>query len=288
MPYTKVHEDWEDLPSVNTPINAAALEQIEQGIADAQSDADSANGSIGDHLSDSSGAHAASAISFNPVGTVGASNVQAAIAEVAADAVAEVSAHTGDSSGAHAASAISFTPTGGISSGNVQSAIAEVAASVAGGVLPDGDYGDITVSGTGTAMTLNDTFVQPGDDADTLGSGDATDGYVLTADGAGGAAWEEAPSTVTVEDVAGTSDTIASGDLGKILRYTDAGLVTVTLPAGLPAGSIVHLLAWGAAGIAVQDDGTSTVQPEGSVAQYGEVSCVVVATNTWSVQGAVA
>lgn len=39
---------------------------------------------------------------------------------------------------------------------------------------------------------LADTAVQPGDDADTLGSGDATDGYVLTADGAGGAAWEAA------------------------------------------------------------------------------------------------
>src|SRR5690606_38432043 len=35
-----------------------------------------------------------------------------------------------------------------------------------------------------------DTAVQPGDDAADLGSGVATDGYVLTADGAGGAAWE--------------------------------------------------------------------------------------------------
>lgn len=96
------------------------------------------------------------------------------------------------------------------------------------------------------------------------------------------------PTTVPVTDVTGTSDTIAAGDLGKILRYTDAGLVTVTLPDGIAVGSIVHLLFWGAAGGAIQDNGTSVVQPEGTVAQYGEVSCVVVATNTWSVQGNVA
>lgn len=35
-------------------------------------------------------------------------------------------------------------------------------------------------------------YVEPGDDADTLGSGAATDGQVLTADGAGGAGWEDA------------------------------------------------------------------------------------------------
>jgi len=35
-----------------------------------------------------------------------------------------------------------------------------------------------------------DTAVQPGDDAADLGSGAATDGQVLTADGSGGAAWE--------------------------------------------------------------------------------------------------
>lgn len=40
---------------------------------------------------------------------------------------------------------------------------------------------------------LADTAVQPGDDADTLGSGAATDGHVLTSDGAGGAAWEAVP-----------------------------------------------------------------------------------------------
>jgi len=61
--------------------------------------------------------------------------------------------------------------------------------------------GSITValdSATQTSLGLADTSVQPGDDADTLGSGAATDGQVLTADGAGGAAWESASGAATV------------------------------------------------------------------------------------------
>lgn len=33
--YTKVHADWQDFPSTSTPITAAALEQIEEGIVQA-------------------------------------------------------------------------------------------------------------------------------------------------------------------------------------------------------------------------------------------------------------
>lgn len=44
-----------------------------------------------------------------------------------------------------------------------------------------------------------DTALQPGDDADALGSGVATDGHVLTADGLGGAAWEAVPAGGSVE-----------------------------------------------------------------------------------------
>lgn len=42
MAYTKYHADWQDYPSTATPITAAALEQIEQGIVDAAADADQA------------------------------------------------------------------------------------------------------------------------------------------------------------------------------------------------------------------------------------------------------
>jgi hypothetical protein len=68
-----------------------------------------------------SGTPTAASVSFTPTGSVAANNVQAAIAELAAEAAALT------------ASAIAFSPTGSIAAANVQAAIAEVAAeSVAG------------------------------------------------------------------------------------------------------------------------------------------------------------
>ena len=51
---------------------------------------------------------------------------------------------------------------------------------------------DATDYATAAQGALADTAVQAGDDASVLGSGAALEGYVLAADGAGGAAWEEA------------------------------------------------------------------------------------------------
>jgi hypothetical protein len=87
------------------------------------------------------------------------------------------------------------------------------------------------------------------------------------------------------EDETGTSYTVDINDHNRIKRFTNASLVIVTLPHGLAVDTMVELLAWGAAGIVVQDNGTSVVQVEGAVAQYDACSAVVVATNTWSVVG---
>lgn len=61
---------------------------------------------------------AASSVTFNPVSTIAATNVQAAIEEMLAEAVG---------GGTPAASAVTFSPTGTIAATNVQAAIAEVA-----------------------------------------------------------------------------------------------------------------------------------------------------------------
>ena len=88
------------------------------------------------HIDDSAGAHAASAISFTPAGTIAATDVQAAIAELDGDvgdaaddantANAAIAAHLSDSAAAHAASAISFTPAGNIAATEVQAALQEL------------------------------------------------------------------------------------------------------------------------------------------------------------------
>jgi hypothetical protein len=71
------------------------------------------------HIADSSAAHAASAISFSPTGTVAATTVQAAIAEVASEG--------GGTPGSVAAADVSYAGGTGMSATNVEAAIDELA-----------------------------------------------------------------------------------------------------------------------------------------------------------------
>jgi len=86
-------------------------------------------------------AHSAANISFSPVGTIAATDVQTAIAEVATDAAAEVSALT--------AADIAFTPVGTVVATDVQAAIAEVAGET---VQKTGDAGSAKMPAGTTAQ----------------------------------------------------------------------------------------------------------------------------------------
>jgi uncharacterized cupin superfamily protein len=84
---------------------------------------------LAEHIADTAGAHAASAISVTPTGALAATDAQAAFAELDGDittVAAAISAHIADTSEAHAASAISFSATGNISSTSVQAALSEL------------------------------------------------------------------------------------------------------------------------------------------------------------------
>lgn len=110
--------------------SAAKSDHTHSGVYDP---AGSAASAVAAHEADATNAHAASAIGFSATGTIAATTVQAAVAEVATDAAAALAAHEGDTTAAHAASAVSFTPTGTISATNVQAALAEVASEGGGG-----------------------------------------------------------------------------------------------------------------------------------------------------------
>jgi hypothetical protein len=78
------------------------------------------------------------------------------------------------------------------------------------------------------SLDLADSATQPGDDADTLGSGAATDGQVLTADGAGVAAWEDVPAGgahdhSTLENSLTTNDQVVVQTTGEIDFFDDDG-----------------------------------------------------------------
>lgn len=81
------------------------------------------------HISDASGAHEASAISFTPAGTIAATHAQAAIEEVASEASAGgtgLADHLADASGAHAASAISYSGSANLAATDVEGALDEL------------------------------------------------------------------------------------------------------------------------------------------------------------------
>lgn len=87
-----------------------------------------------------------------------------------------------------------------------------------------------------------------------------------------------------VEDVTGTSYSVVSDDHDKVKRFTNASLVTVTLPQAIGVGRAVELLSWGAGGLAVQGDGTSVVNTAGTIDQYESAHALVVAADIWSVR----
>lgn len=102
--------------SANRTLAVSSASSTAQGVVELATDAETTTGTdtarattpanvkaaIDVHLNDTSAAHAASAVSFSPTGTIAATDVQAAIAEVASEAsgggIAKYSANVGDGS----------------------------------------------------------------------------------------------------------------------------------------------------------------------------------------------
>lgn len=85
------------------------------------------------HVNDTTDAHDATAISYAGGTGMSATDVEAAIDELATEKsnAADLTAHLNDTTDAHDASAISFAPAGTIAATDVQAAVAEVATEAA-------------------------------------------------------------------------------------------------------------------------------------------------------------
>jgi hypothetical protein len=103
---------------------------------------------------------AASATTFTPASGVAATNVQAAIVEVATD----VTDHLNDTVAAHAATAVSFSPTGTIAATTVQAAIAELDSETSSRFLPGGVADEFAsyANGAPTTARLGGTWLLSG------------------------------------------------------------------------------------------------------------------------------
>ena len=120
--------------------------------------------------------------------------------------------------------------------------------------------------------------------------------YVLTADSTqtAGLKWAVAPVTslnLTLNTQTGTTYTLVSGDVNKLVTLNNAAAVTVTIPNGVfTTGQQINLQQLGAGQVTVQGDGTTTFTGTGTKlrAQYSAATLVCTGTNTFTLIGDIA
>lgn len=143
-----------------------------------------------------------------------------------------------------------------------------------------------------TLTTKGDTFARSSSTVVRVPVG--TNGQVLTADSTAtpGVAWATpAVSTLNLSFNAqtGTTYTLVSGDVNKLVTLNNASAVTVTVPNGVfTTGNQINLQAIGAGQVTVASDGTTTITSTPGLklrAQYSAATLVCTGTNTFTLIG---
>ena len=121
--------------------------------------------------------------------------------------------------------------------------------------------------------------------------GVGTNGQVLTADSTAtaGVAWAT-PTTLnlTFNAQTGTTYTLVSGDVNKLVTLSNSSAITVTVPNGVfTSGQQINLQQIGAGQVTVASDGTTTITGTGTAlrAQYSAATLVCTGTNTFTLIG---
>ena len=144
-----------------------------------------------------------------------------------------------------------------------------------------------------TLTAKGDTYVATASGVVTnLAAG--TNGYVLTADSAqtAGLKWAAAATTslnLTLNAQTGTTYTLLSGDVNKLVTLSNAGAITVTVPNGVfTTGQQIHLQAIGAGQATIASDGTTTITSTPGLklrAQYSAATLICTGTNIFTLVG---
>ena len=104
-----------------------------------------------------------------------------------------------------------------------------------------------------------------------------------------GIAWvTPATTNLTFNAQTGTTYTLVSGDLNKVVTLSNSGAITLTIPSAVfTTGQQINIQQLGAGQVTVQGDGTSTFTGTGTKlrAQYSAATIVCTGTNTFTLIG---
>ena len=107
-----------------------------------------------------------------------------------------------------------------------------------------------------------------------------------------GIAWVTAATTnLVINAQTGTTYTLVSGDLNKLVTLRNSGAITLTIPSAVfTTGQQVNIQQLGTGQVTVQGDGTSTFTGTGTKlrAQYSAATIVCTGTNTFTLIGDIA
>ena len=113
----------------------------------------------------------------------------------------------------------------------------------------------------------------------------------LTTPTVSGASITGSKFTIGLNAQTGTTYTLVATDQDKLVTLSNAGAITLTVPAAIfSAGAVINIQQIGAGQITVAGDGTSTVTGTGTKlrAQYSAASIVCTASNTFTLIGDIA